>query len=78
METKKKQVDGTHYLKMGIQVWDLVDANSLNYYEGCAIKYIMRRKPGQDRITELKKAIHYLEHLIELEEKKNASDSESV
>lgn len=66
------QVGGVHYLTMKIQPWDIIDANELNYYEGNAIKYILRRKG--DRIEDLQKAIHYLEHLIELEGTKSVKE----
>lgn len=72
-----KQEGGVHYLTMPIQPWEIIDANSLNYYEGCALKYIMRRKPGQNRVQELKKAVHYLEHLIKLEELEDAAKAKA-
>jgi len=68
MESLKKQVAGNHYQVMSIQPWEIIDAHNLNFYEGNAIKYILRRKPGNSRVDELKKAVHYLEHQIELEE----------
>jgi len=68
-ETMEHQVGGNHYLSMGIQPWEIVDANNLNYYEGCVLKYIMRRKDS--RIEDLKKAIHCIEHLIEMDRVKD-------
>lgn len=62
-----KQIGGDHYLSMAIQPWQIIDANGLNFYEGNALKYLLRRKEGQNRIEDLQKAIHYIEHLIELE-----------
>lgn len=64
------QHGGDHYTTMPIQPWEIIDSHRLNFYEGNAIKYILRRKPGQNRVLELQKAIHYLEHQIELEEAK--------
>ena len=58
-----KQVGGNHYKVLDIQPWEIIDANDLNFYEGNAIKYILRKK--DDRIRDLQKAIHYLEHEIE-------------
>jgi hypothetical protein len=59
------QIGGDHYLKLKLQPWQVIDACGLNFYEGTAIAYIMRRKG--DRVEDLQKAIHTLEHLIELE-----------
>jgi len=58
----EKQVGGTHYKNYNFQVWDIVDEYGLNYYEGNALKYLLRRKG--DRKEDLQKAIHYLEKLI--------------
>ena len=60
----QKQIGGNHYKVLGIEPWEIVDANGLDYYRGNAIKYILRKKGG---IEDLKKAIHYIEHIIELE-----------
>ena len=64
METKltNKQVGGDHYKRFKFQVWDIVDEYKLNYYEGNALKYILRNK--DNRIEDLQKAIHYLEKEI--------------
>ena len=58
-----RQVGGTHYLDLGIQPWEVIDANGLNFYEGCALKYLLRRKGN--RVGELQKLIHCIEHEIE-------------
>ena len=66
-----KQVGGTHYINMPIQPWQIIDLLGLGFYEGSALKYLLRRKgKRQRRIEDLRKAIHCIEHLIELEEKK--------
>ena len=59
-----KQVGGTHYNSMKIQPWDIIDAHSLNYYEGNVLKYLLRHKDPTKRIEDLEKAIHYLEKEI--------------
>ena len=61
--TQKKQIGGDHYLVLPIQPWTIIDANRLNFYEGCALKYLLRKKGN--RVEDLEKAIHYLEHEIE-------------
>lgn len=53
-----RQVGGTHY-KSDYQHWDFVHDTGLDYYEGCATKYITRRKGN--RLEDLKKALHFLE-----------------
>lgn len=63
--TTDRQVGGDHYTRLTIQPWQIIDACGLNFYEGNIIKYILRRKGT--RVDDLKKAAHYLEHLIELE-----------
>lgn len=67
MSTMTRQVGGTHYVKHKIQPWNVVDEYRLSYYEGNAIKYILRRKDPKKRVEDLQKAIHYLEHQITLE-----------
>ena len=68
--TLARQVGGTHYKTMKIEPWEIFDAHpQLTHFECSAIKYILRTKPGTSRIEELQKAIHHLEHQIELEEK---------
>lgn len=64
-----KQVAGSHYSDKEIQPWDYIHANNLCYFTGNALKYVSRWK-DKGGINDLKKAIHYLEKLIELEEGK--------
>ena len=66
MKTKKTlnyQVSGDHYHKMKIQPWEIIDAHNLNFYEGNILKYLLRKK--DNRKEDLKKLIHYAEHMIE-------------
>lgn len=71
MKSYEKQVGGNHYKNLPIEPWTIIDANGLDYFEGNVIKYILRRKGGKaERIEDLKKAIHYIEHIIEREENK--------
>lgn len=64
MASHEYQVGGDHY-RQPIQPWDIIDIYGLNFYEGNALKYLLRRK--DNRIQDLKKAAHYIEKLIELE-----------
>jgi hypothetical protein len=70
------QHGGDHYKSKTIQPWDYVAANNLGFFEGNAIKYITRHK-DKNGIEDLKKAIHYLQKLIELEQQ-NESRTHNV
>ncbi len=62
------QIDGAHYLGKAMQPWDVIEAYDLNFFEGNVLKYLLRRKPGVPRATDLRKAAHYLAKCIEREE----------
>ena len=64
-ESLKKQVDGTHYKTMGIQPWEIIEKNHLDYFEGAALKYLLRWR-HKDGIIDLDKIIHYVERIKEL------------
>ena len=54
---------GPDYYKRGsIEVWDFIRDQQLNYHLGNAIKYISRAGHKDDAISDLSKAIHYLEN----------------
>jgi hypothetical protein len=61
-----KQIAGDHYKKYGnFQPWDAVIQWNLGYLEGTALKYIARWK-DKGGINDIKKAIHFLEKLVEV------------
>jgi len=64
MSAYKKQIGGSHYKSMKIQPSKFINDNKLLFAEGNAIKYICRHahKGGRE---DLKKAIHYIEMIIE-------------
>ena len=64
-----KQVGGSHYSKHKVQPWDYIYENNLCYFTGNCVKYVSRWR-DKGGVEDLKKAIHYLEKLIELEEGK--------
>ena len=64
-----RQEGGSHYKTKAIQPWDYVAANDLGYFEGNVIKYVTRFK-DKHGIADLRKARHYLDKLIEVEEAK--------
>lgn len=65
--TLDKQIDGSHYQDMGIQPWEIIEKNHLDYFEGAALKYLLRWKQ-KDGIIDLDKIIHYIERIKELAE----------
>jgi hypothetical protein len=62
------QVAGTHYKSKAIQPWDYIVANNLGYLEGNIVKYVSRWK-DKGGVDDLRKARHYLDKLIETQEK---------
>jgi len=69
------QVDGDHYKKLNIQPVQYIMANNIGYMEGNVIKYVTRWK-DKAGITDLEKAKHYIELLIEQEKSKTVTDTE--
>ena len=62
----EKQEGGTHYTKCSIQPIEYIHANNIPFAEGSVIKYVTRWR-DKNGVADLKKAIHFLELLIELE-----------
>ena len=70
------QVGGEHYKQLPIQPVEYIYANQIGYFEGNVIKYVSRWK-SKHGISDLRKAAHYIELLIELEERKIAKETEA-
>lgn len=66
MSAFNTQVDGTHYKDMEIQPVDYIVQNNLGYLEGNIIKYISRWRK-KNGMSDLRKARHYIDMLIEME-----------
>lgn len=64
------QVGGTHYKTMGVEPWDVVDSwpleQRIGYYRGNALKYVMRMGNKDASVQEIKKALHYMQKLVEV------------
>ena len=66
------QEGGEHYKQMGVQPWDVIDTwpleQQIGFHRGTALAYLMRMgtKSGQDPVTEIKKARHCSDKLIEV------------
>lgn len=63
-----KQVGGNHYTRCSIQPWEIIERNGLGFFEGNVIKYVMRYQ-NKNGLQDLLKAKHYIEYLINREEK---------
>ena len=68
-------VNPPHYSRRAIEPWDYVAANKLGYFEGNAIKYITRWK-DKNGLTDIRKAIRFLEKLIEVAEAEEKASPE--
>lgn len=64
----ERQVGGDHYRRFKIQPWDVIDEYDLSFYAGNCLKYLLRAGRKGSRLEDLKKARHYLDKMIELEE----------
>jgi len=60
------QVGGDHYKKFKITPWMIIEEHKLDFFEGSALKYLLRKK--NNRLEDLKKLEHYVQKLIEREE----------
>jgi hypothetical protein len=69
----ERQVAGNHYKDLPIQPGRYIRENGLGWYEGNAIKYITRYKQ-KGGIVDIKKAIHYLELILEENENVSTDD----
>ena len=67
MSANDKQVQGDHYRARPIQPWDYIAANGLGFFEGNVVKYVTRWR-DKGGVSDLEKAQHYLQKLIELQQ----------
>lgn len=67
-----------HYNFSNISAWDAIDEWGFEpgFSLGSAIKYICRagRKPGENTIRDLRKAVQNIEHVIEIFEKRSKEE----
>lgn len=66
----QKQIGGNHYKHGGEEHWDRVHRLNMNYFQAAATKYIERCYLKGNTIQDLQKAVHFLEKLIEIEQRK--------
>lgn len=60
------QEGGSHYKSMAIQPVEFITKNKIPYLEGNVIKYVSRHQ-SKNGIEDIKKAIHYLQLIAELQ-----------
>jgi len=73
MRAFDRQAGGDHYKDMPIQPAEFIHTNGIGYMEGNVIKYVCRHR-RKNGIEDLRKAVHYLEMLIELENKSGCAE----
>ena len=65
-----KQIGGSHYKKMDVQPWDVIDygprEQAIGFYRYNALKYVMRAGEKGAFKEDIAKAQHYLEKLLEI------------
>lgn len=71
------QVGGDHYELGDFQVWDAWWHWNLNPFQAVVLKYVVRYR-NKGGVEDLRKAIHYIEKLIELEEHEKDLHSQPV
>lgn len=67
MSALSEQHDGTHYKGKAIQPIEYCHRNKLGPCESFAIKHISRHNDKGEGVMDLKKAIHYLQMLLEMQ-----------
>ena len=65
------QVAGNHYKQFQIEPWDAIVDWGLGYLDGNAVKYLSRWR-HKNGIEDLKKARHYIDKLLEVEQAKKS------
>ena len=71
------QVGGGHYKDFKIQPVEYIHANGIGYLEGNVIKYVTRHAQKNGK-QDIKKAIHYLELILQMEYGEGSSSSITV
>lgn len=72
-----RQVGGDHYKTGGEEHWDRVNRLQLDYFQGQITKYVERWKK-KNGVEDLRKARHFLDKYIEIEERKDHTLQQKV
>jgi hypothetical protein len=67
MSALLNQVSGDHYKDLPIQPVEYIHKNGIGFCEGAVIKYVTRWR-SKGGFDDLRKAIHMIELLIEMED----------
>lgn len=70
LRANARQEGGGHYKQFQIEPWDAIIDWGLGYLDGNAVKYLSRWR-HKNGIEDLKKARHYIDKLLEVEQAKN-------
>jgi hypothetical protein len=69
MTARDHQEGGAHYKELGVEPWDVIDTwpleQQVGFYRGNALKYIMRMGKKGASVEEARKAMHYIDKLLE-------------
>jgi len=63
-EENMNEADPDHYSNLPMEPWDFIQQNKLDFFEGNVVKYICRWR-NKGGVTDLRKAITYIEKIIE-------------
>lgn len=66
MSALNTQEGGSHYKELAIQPVQYIHANNLSFIEGSVVKYVTRHRQ-KNGAQDIRKAIHFLNLLLELE-----------
>lgn len=70
MSASTRQEGGDHYKRMGIQPWDVYDTwpleQRIGAYRANCLKYTMRLMDKDQPLLNARKALHYIQKLVEV------------
>ena len=69
MDKKIENIRHRYYNDSKISPFDVIDDWQLDFYAGSILKYLKRagKKPGEDRLKDLRKVKTYIDKMIDLE-----------
>jgi hypothetical protein len=71
LRANDRQEGGAHYKQFRYETWDVILDWNLGYLDGNAVKYLSRWR-HKNGIEDLKKARHYIDKLLEVEQAKDS------
>ena len=71
LRANDRQEGGAHYKQFRYETWDVILDWGLGYLDGNAVKYLSRWR-HKNGIEDLKKARHYIDKLLEVEQAKKS------